>query len=356
MILMIFLGAGASVPFGIPTMNGFSDVIATHLAEVNHKWGEEFNRIKTNLQSRGLRYDIEIIATALSVFSDPSANRSYMSAFLSRVNDPLPAPIEEFKDILYEVKREIYRLCRHDNRELSIQTYRNLYKRLHDVGLTKVKSNGSMEVFDHPVAYEVFTTNYDLSFNKFLERDRRRFVDGFSGADIEGISTFTDEWLNGQNDVIRFGKLHGSISYYVRDDGGIVKYPTALHEDDMEDEGMIDNIMIYPIGEKYTTTTPYIEILSRFRKTLINEQVVIAIGFSFRDDPINNAFIDRVVRFNTRFRNFKIVLVDPDANNVIQTLPVVLRSKVTPIPMEFGNQNCLDSIVNAIQDRHPGDI
>lgn len=64
-----------------------------------------------------------------------------------------------------------------------------------------------------------------------------------------------------------------------------------------------------PIGEKYTTTIPYIEILSRFRKTLINEQAIVAIRFSFRDDPINNAFIDRIVRFNTRFRNFKIGLV-----------------------------------------------
>jgi NAD(P)H-hydrate repair Nnr-like enzyme with NAD(P)H-hydrate dehydratase domain len=135
-----------------------------------------------------------------------------------------------------------------------------------------------------------------------------------------------------------------------------VKYPTALHEDDMEEEGVIDNIMIYPIGEKYTTTTPYLEILSRFRKTLINEQVVIVIGFSFRDNPINNAFVDRVVKFNTRFKNFKIVLVDPDAINITQTLPLVLRSKITPVSMEFGNQNCVDSIVNAIQERHPGDL
>jgi hypothetical protein len=204
---MIFLGAGSSIPFGIPTMSGFSDIIATHLADVNNGWGKEFNRMKTNLQSRRLRYDIEIMANALSVFSDPSANLSYMSAFLSRSNDPIPGPIEEFKDILHEVKREIYRICRHDNRELSVQTFRNLYNGLRNVGLTKVNSDGSMEVFHHPVAYEVFTTNYDLSFNKFLERDRRRFADGFSGADIQGISTFTDEWLNDRNDVIRFGSF-----------------------------------------------------------------------------------------------------------------------------------------------------
>jgi hypothetical protein len=146
--------------------------------------------------------------------------------------------------------------------------------------------------------------------------------------------------------------LHGSVNYYKQEDGRIVKYPTSLDEEDMESERIIDNMMIYPIGEKYATITPYFEILSRFRNTLINEKVVIVIGYSFRDDPINNAFVDRAVRHRT---SFKIILVDPMANDIIEYMPNVLQSLVTPVQAEFGSQNSLNSIVSAIRDRHPGD-
>ena len=65
-------------------------------------------------------------------------------------------------------------------------------------------------------------------------------------------------------------------------------------------EKIIDKMMIYPIGEIFATRTPYIETLSRFRNTLIEEKVVIVIGYSFRDDPINNAFIDRVITYRKK--------------------------------------------------------
>jgi hypothetical protein len=83
----------------------------------------------------------------------------------------------------------------------------------------------------------------------------------------------------------------------------------------MINEGIMDKIMIYSIGEKYATRTPYFEILSKFRATLIDEKVVMVIGYSFRDDPINNSFIDRITRFKNK--NFKIILVDPDVETII---------------------------------------
>jgi hypothetical protein len=79
---LIFLGAGASVPLGIPTMNGFTEKIAVGLSSINKEWENKVLDIKSNLQGKGLRYDIEILSTALSIFSDPSANRTYTTPFL----------------------------------------------------------------------------------------------------------------------------------------------------------------------------------------------------------------------------------------------------------------------------------
>jgi hypothetical protein len=49
--LLIFLGAGASVPLGIPTMNGFTEKVAEALSNVNKEWENKILDIKSSLQS-----------------------------------------------------------------------------------------------------------------------------------------------------------------------------------------------------------------------------------------------------------------------------------------------------------------
>jgi hypothetical protein len=119
-----------------------------------------------------------------------------------------------------------------------------------------------------------------------------------------------------------------------------VKHPTSLNDEDIKDEIIIKNMYID-------------EILSKFRNTLINEKVVIVIGYSFIDDPINNAFSDRIRLCNT---GFKIVLVDPITDMIIESMNDMLRPLVPAVRVEFGSQNSFDSIVSAIQDRHPGEV
>jgi hypothetical protein len=351
---LIFLGAGASVPFGIPTMNEFTDRVAESLSGINKEWENRVLEIKSTLQTKGLRYDIEILSTALSIFSDPSLYRTYLTPFFAFSEYPVPQGNHSLAGILKEVKKEIYRVCKRYNRSDANKIYQGLFDSLYSVDLTKINADGNLERFSYPVNYEVFTTNYDLSFSKFLEYQRKDYADGFSGADRGGISIFTNNWFTDHSkpDTMKFGKLHGSINYYKHEDGRIVKYPISLDEEDMSNEGIIDNMMIYPIGEKYATITPYFEILAKFRNTLINEKVVIVIGYSFRDDAINKAFIDRVLRHKT---NFKIVLVDPNVDENKKDLPPVLQPWVTTIKAKFDSKNCPDLIVSAIQDRHPGD-
>ena len=48
--------------------------------------------------------------------------------------------------------------------------------------------------------------------------------------------------------------------------------------------------MLYPIYEKYVTRDPYFTLYEYFRKSLSNEDILIVIGYSFRDLAINNTF------------------------------------------------------------------
>jgi hypothetical protein len=347
---MIFLGAGASASFDIPTMNGFTDRIAESLSDINKEWKDRLLELKSNLRTKGLRHDIEIIATALSIFSDTSTNGSYLAPFLAFSDNPIPNSQPDLTLLLNEIKKQIYKICNRFNRADANKAYSSFLK---DVGSTKVSTDAS-EHFLSPVNYQIFTTNYDLSFNRFLETKEIEYFDGFSGGDRKGgRARFSDIW--GSITSVNFGKLHGSINYYEHEDGSVARYSTSLSEEDIINEGIMDKIMIYPIGEKYATRTPYFEILSKFRATLIDEKVVIVIGYSFRDDPINNSFIDRITRFKKK--NFKIILVDPDVEKIIhEYLPKVLQQAVTPVKAKFGNGNCEDLVVSAIQDRPPRDI
>jgi hypothetical protein len=57
-------------------------------------------------------------------------------------------------------------------------------------------------------------------------------------------------------------------------------------------EVLTERTIIYPIYEKHITRDPFFTLYQYFRRTLFNEDIVIVIGYSFRDLTINNAFSD----------------------------------------------------------------
>lgn len=74
---------------------------------------------------------------------------------------------------LLEIKRQIYKICKQHDWIESTRVCGDLFDSLYNVGQTKVNAKGKLETFDYQVNYEVFTTNYDLSFSKFLEYGTR---------------------------------------------------------------------------------------------------------------------------------------------------------------------------------------
>jgi len=72
----------------------------------------------------------------------------------------------------------------------------------------------------------IFTTNYDRSFETFLVRRGISFNDGFQSDGVDQV--FTAQWGAGTN----LYKLHGSINYYQREDGKIVRSDSPLGRED----------------------------------------------------------------------------------------------------------------------------
>lgn len=161
-----------------------------------------------------------------------------------------------------------------------------------------------------PITNNVYTTNYDPVYESALKLNDINYCDGFIQHHSELV--FGNEWYN---NMVQLAKLHGSIDYYLRQrDDMVVKHSLPADENGTDISGdKLQRMMILPIGEKYVTRTPYLEFLQKLREDLQKEEIVIVIGFKFRDDPITNAFIDSV----SRRRRIKMIVVAPEAKDII---------------------------------------
>jgi hypothetical protein len=126
---------------------------------------------------------------------------------------------------------------------------------------------------DH--AIEIFTTNYDLLFEKALERARVPYFDGFTGSS----EPFFDASTISSDDLpprwVRLWKLHGSIGWKSNGKGEVIRdgQPSSAH-------------LVFPEHLKYEQTqkAPYSALFDRLRQFLMTpDTLLVATGTSFAD-------------------------------------------------------------------------
>lgn len=132
-------------------------------------------------------------------------------------------------------------------------------------------------------AIELFTTNYDLLFEQALEETRTPFFDGFVGArqPFFDVAAIEDDLLPAR--WARLWKIHGSINWAVGYGGQIIRTSVSGTGN-----------LIYPSHLKYEQSRrmPYLAMLDRLKSFLRRTSaVLVTVGYSFRDDHINEAII-----------------------------------------------------------------
>ena len=238
-----------------------------------------------------------------------------------------------------QIEKIIYSRCSAVNHKKAIELYGQLWNTLtSNVTFRNVGYGPSTMLVNR-----VFTTNYDLGVEAFLKRKRLRFADGFE-VDEVGDAVFTGRWVNAD---MAFCKLHGSINYFGREDGQIVRSDAILESADAYRREIRGRIMIYPTGEKYATRRPFYEVLGQLRSALANqaERVCIVIGYSFRDAAVNNAFVDGI----TLNPKVKILWITPHSHLSTKNLEPLLQGRIVALNGEFGNQMLPQSITEAIR-------
>lgn len=158
---------------------------------------------------------------------------------------------------------------------------------------------------------DVFTLNYDVAMEVAAEVEDVSYTDGF---DTTWNPALFDEI---KRHPIRLYKLHGSLIWYAREAGRIVKIearPADIPTDVSHiTGGRLQAAMIYPGPGKELHSRPYADLLQRFRDALDASNRLVVIGCSLRDAHVRQAIVEKLAAD----RQMKVVLVDPDPEAVL---------------------------------------
>jgi len=344
---MLFLGAGASKPLGIPAMKDFTQAVLNDMERRKVNFEPIVSIIQAGVRKFGVEPDIEAVLTILDGKVKPRQNLENLGAQLIEFT-------KEFREVreqdlawlvMNEIEDSIYNICSQVIPQMATKLYSGLWKVLsspmsipYQKGSTTILPAGSL-------SRRVFTTNYDLSVEMFLRSQNAGFDEGFR-IDDSGENSFANLWSNEQVQLV---KLHGSINYYLMENGKIVKSNARLKHTDLYGERVREQMMIYPMGEKYATRRPFYEALGQLRTALAQETLCIAIGYSFRDIAINNAFLD-AIQVNSRLR---IVLISPSADRIRGTLDPRFQERTITLPRSVEDGLLPNGIAEVVSTSYP---
>lgn len=159
---------------------------------------------------------------------------------------------------------------------------------------------------------KVFTTNYDLCFERAAALQGLIVIDGFSfiqprtfnplyfGYDIVRRSRAAEEHESYLEGVFQLFKMHGSVNWeYTKDE--------AIQEKENPDANSA--CLIYPARGKYQKSyvQPHLELVSQFFASLREPDTCLMVaGFGFNDDHLSEP-IFAAVKSNPRL---KVIIVD----------------------------------------------
>jgi len=131
---------------------------------------------------------------------------------------------------------------------------------------------------------EIFTTNYDVLFERAFETSRVPIFDGFVGTYRPFFypECLDDDDLLPKARWIRLWKLHGSVNWLLEDGTAGRRIVRSHHNESGE--------LILPSHRKYDESRkqPYMAYMDRLSRILNSEHaLLIACGYSFSDEHIN---------------------------------------------------------------------
>lgn len=348
---MILLGAGASKPFEIKTLEEMSGDLIKIMKSKGY--GEIVEKITNSLRKFDMTPDFEAVYTVVEGLTKPRQavkNNGPFTAYVCKELERIE-PKQDLMELPQVFRNFLYDECKFksDYHKSIEEIYGKLFSICGQIGAVESRYVEGVEPDKKPsvkVGYTIATTNYDMVLESYLMMEGEQYADGFRPTlerplikelDLTTYSYARQRWLI---------KLHGSIWQFrygnnifktVEDPKAISSIPVRIEE----------QMMIYPTGEKPILHYPYYGFYHVFRTQKWNN--LIAIGYSFRDDPVNIAILENLARV----KQSKLIVVNPRPTKVIQNLGTPAISKfderIIPVEGEFGCENTFEKLKIALK-------
>ena len=282
---MWLLGAGASKDAGIPLMFPLTYRVMELAVGSPHR-----SLLDALLAELPANTHIEHILSQLGDYTTlgnrSSSGRVTIAGVEYEVANLEAAHIEVLKHIA-ETVRWGYRAAEGVNPAI-VGSYDNpIVTLLHHVAFVKAligRRQAGLDGRRSPIRF--FTTNYDTLVEDALALGSYSYWDGFSGGAVAFRSHRYGDDEPTTACRAHIIKLHGSIDWYLGDDGKVWR---------VRDRDLYPNragrVLIYPQATKYVATQrdPFAAQFDVFRRALSNgnDNVFAICGYSFGDDHIN---------------------------------------------------------------------
>lgn len=303
---LLFLGAGASRPYGKLLMGEFIDLFKRKIAGGNnHPFAIPLNSSPLLNAICAEHEDLEFLIEEL----DALGSRDYLEKQSVDRNFPGTGGVQEsrwpeFQQIATEARKLLAKL----KQEVYLQ-YRKIPDPAQTVILTK-----PIRLLGNDSHIVVFTTNYDPAVEKFCAMQNLRLMDGFVHDERTQEYVWSRAAFSEPLGVVRslvLFKLHGSANWH-RHDGRIIR---GLPTYDIGDPDY-QNVMIYPATRKVATEDPFFTAYDYLEQCLDEADSCLVIGYSFRD-------YDTLMRFKSATlsnRHLRISVLDPNADTICKYL------------------------------------
>jgi hypothetical protein len=226
-----------------------------------------------------------------------------IEAFLSRIEAALQLKEDTIlKEFLNDSKKVILEKCSCFLEMKKLQSHRTF---LHRLSRRRARDQ----------RLKVFTTNYDLCFERAASLQGEIIIDGFSFSaprhydplyfnyDIIRRSYNGDDFGSYLEGVFLLHKLHGSVNWARKDDGVIQEVAQPTPE---------EACLIYPASGKYqqSFTQPYLESLAQYLAAIRQPNTCLLVaGFGFNDDHLSEPLLAAA----TSNPHLRLIIVDHHA-------------------------------------------
>ncbi|ADL12273.1 SIR2 family protein [Acetohalobium arabaticum] len=287
------LGAGASVPAGIPPLEQLYELYVENLTK---REIDLISLMEDRFAKDDYNFNLKLLLKILNLFKELD-QEPIKSLFINTDNE-LINNLDLVSTMIKKLKRLIRKECTVE--KSNIDYLLPLRRFIYNID-----------------SLQVFTLNYDLLIETLCELYQINYTDGFR-------LTWQPDLLEDKSFDLRLYKLHGSSMWYETEDERKLKIPVTNYDGKLEYflGTELSNLLVYP---KKNSCEPFQKLLHYFGLHLLETEILICIGYSFGDSLIKQQVLEGL-KNNPQLH---IYLVSPHAEQTLEEHFSCYKERIT---------------------------